>query len=1074
MQLIDGELVLSPTDLTKHLGCPHITTLDLLNIMGGGSPAAADEALELIFKLGLDHEDAYLQKLRDEGRSIESIVSSHGSSRALREAETVAAMRRGVDVVYQATFYDGAWGGQADFLLRVDRPSDLGSWSYDIADTKLSRKLKVPALLQMATYADRLAVLQGAEPERLSVVTGDGKEQPWRLIDVGAFARRARDRLRMAVESRPETGGVPVVHCGQCRWIDRCNGEWHAADDLSLVASMRNDHRETLRAHGIMTLAALAALSADEVPHEIGRTSRERLVQQAALQLWERQNGRPRYELLEPATGKGLLRLPRPDDGDVYLDFEGDPFAEGGAGREYLAGFSDREGDFTAIWAHDWAAERDLTSQLVDYLLERWRQFPGMHVYHYAPYETTALKKLVGRHGVREAELDQLLRGERFVDLYAVVRQGMRISKNSYSIKKMEAFYWGHIRNHNPDVADAMSSVIAYERWSEEPDPETLPKIEAYNHDDVRSTADLHRWLEDRLVELATSYGPQSRPGEVPVDPAQPPSVAELDEIALAERLEAAGQTLMAGLVQFHRREARPAYWDMFRLQDLDDEELVEDSAAIGELSAPENFGVEKRSSLYRYTFPPQDTKLQIGDTAFDVDDHKPAGTVFEIDAEAGVIVLKRQGAPRLPRGLSEKQVITDKELRRAIADAAHDRLDQLPCLAGALLDRVVPADLGDVVETGRRLDGEVLAIQGPPGTGKTWQAANLVRALIKDGKRVGSHAVLGNLLRKIDLPGVQRCNDPGDLCGSPLITHAESTADVVAALDSGAQLVGGTAWLWSLEDMAGRVDVLVVDEAGQFSLANAVAVSRAATSMVLLGDPQQLAQPTRAAHPAGAGVSVLAHLIGDRDTIPPDRGIFLDTTWRMHPEITDFVSTMSYDNRLLSHPGLENRSVDGQSGLRILDVEHVGNAAASREEVAAISGLWTSLMGGSFTDSDKSIRPMTPDDVLIVAPYNNQVGLLRQALPNALVGTVDKFQGREAPVVIYSMTSSSADDAPRGVEFLYDLHRLNVAVSRAQALAIVVMSPRLLDASVTSPEQLREVNALCLLAERAGRMPAG
>jgi predicted RecB family nuclease len=1071
VQRIDGELVLSPTDLTKHLGCPHITTLDLLYVEGGASPAEPDEALELIFKLGLAHEDDYLQKLRDEGRTIKEIESTRGSSRAIRENDTLDAMRAGFDVVYQATFYDGSWGGQADFLLKVERPSALGAWSYDIADTKLSRKLKVPALLQMATYAERLAALQGIEPEKLYVVTGDGKEHPWRLVDVAAFARRARARLRDAVDTRPATIGVPVDHCGQCRWIDRCDAEWHAHDDLSLVASMRNDHRETLRAQGIMTLAELAACDASELSHEIGRTSRERLVQQARLQLWERQNRRPRYELLEPAAGMGLLRLPPVDAGDIYLDFEGDPFAEGGEGREYLAGYGDSSGSFTAIWAHDRPAERLLTIELVKYLLDRWLEFPNMHVYHYAPYETTALKRLVGRHGVCEAELDQLLRGERFVDLYAVVRQGIRISKNSYSIKKMEAFYWGHIRNANPDVADAMSSVIAYERWSELPDDVTLPKIEAYNRDDVRSTADLHRWLEGCRAELEEVHGLQPRPGDVPADPARAPGEAERAEIALAEKLEIAGEQLLAGLVQFHRREARPAYWEMFRLQDLDDEELIDDSAALGGLTAPKTVGTILKSNLYRYEFPPQDTKLQLGNTAFDVDDHKAAGTVYEIDAVAGYVVLKRQAAARLSRGFTEKQVIGDQVIRSAVAAVAEDRLDGRPCLGNALLDRLVPARLTEPITAGRLLKGEVLAVQGPPGTGKTTVGAELVRALLDEGKRVGitanSHSVLGNLLIKIDRPAVQKCDEGDDFCGHPDISRAQTTADVVAQLDSGTQLVGGTAWLWSDPAMAGSVDVIVIDEAGQFSLANAVGVSRAATSMVLLGDPQQLSQPIRAIHPSGAGVSALGHLLDGHDTMPNDRGIFLDTTYRMHPVITAFVSEVSYDERLLSTDGLENQSVGGHSGLRVIDVPHVGNAAASPEEVAVVAELWQRLMTDSFTDSFGATRPMTPADVLIVAPYNNQVGLLRQALPNALVGTVDKFQGKEAPVVIYSMTSSSADDAPRGVGFLYDVHRLNVAISRARALAIVVMSPLLLDASVTTPEQLREVNALCLLAER-------
>lgn len=279
MQRLDGQIVLSPTDLTKHLGCAHITTLDLAEREGGPRAPAADDALELIFKLGIAHEEAYLAYLRGKGLSITTIEAATGDvSRAERETETLAAMRTGVDVVYQGTFYDGAWGGQADFLVRVDVPSALGAWSYEIQDTKLSRKLKVPALLQMVTYAERLTVLQGIAPDKLCVVTGDGDLKPWRLVDVAAFARVARGRLRTAVEDRPVTEPVPVAQCGQCRWIEHCDRRWREQDDLSLVASMRGDHREALSAHGITTLTQLGRSTAGRLPRGTpARTSCESL-----------------------------------------------------------------------------------------------------------------------------------------------------------------------------------------------------------------------------------------------------------------------------------------------------------------------------------------------------------------------------------------------------------------------------------------------------------------------------------------------------------------------------------------------------------------------------------------------------------------------------------------------------------------------------------------------------------------------------------------------------------------------------------------------------------------------------
>lgn len=1093
MQRVGDQLVLSATDLTKHVACAHITTLDLAALDQSAVELGAippDDALNLIFAKGIAHEQDYLATLKGEGLHVVEIATDHGA-KAEAEAATLQAMRDGADVVYQATLYDGAWIGYADFLLKRDRASDLGAHSYDIADTKLARRLKVPALLQMATYAERLAQLQGVPPAYLVVVTGDKVQHPWRLVDVAPYARRRRADLLEAIARRNPSEPTRNAQCGQCRWQARCEGEWLAADDLVQVAGIRNGHRQALRANGIDTMAGLAASGREAVVAAVGSQSADRLHRQARLQIQERETSHPSYELLAPESGRGLQRLPEPSHGDVYLDFEGDPWADDGQGREYLAGLWDRTGTFTSWWAHDAAAEQLLVEDLVDELMRRWDADSQMHVYHYAAYERTALARLTGHYGTREAELDQLLRAERLVDLYAVVRQGVQVSKPSYSIKKLEDFYWGHTRSAGSGeaVGSAMDSVIEYERWLVEPDQSILDRIEAYNRDDVRSTHDLHAWLEGLRTELAGQGHALTRP-----QPPEPKEVTEVEraEAVLSSQLVDTGDELLAGLVGWHRREARPAWWEFFRYAELDTAELIEDATAIGGVGVPTHVGDVARSKVWRYPFPTQDCTMPVGQSIHDVDTHAAVGTVVGYDGAEGWIDLKigANRDPVVPRGFGPPGPLNDDPLRDSIARTGRSVLSGEDGMAARLVAGEVPAagvlavrpgetPADAVVRVGLALDGEVLAVQGPPGTGKTYAAAHLIRALLDCGKRVGvtalSHSVIRHVLDEVGRPSVQKIS--GELAADPhgFVTQVTTNDMVTAALGNGANLVGGTAWLWARPEMRASVDVLVIDEAGQFSLANAVATAPAATSLVLLGDPQQLTQPTQATHPYGAGISALEHLIGPHDTVPADRGIFLGTTWRMHPAVTSFVSELAYEDRLRSAPGREQQLVSGEgvlsgAGLRWIPVAHEGCQAESDEEAALVADLVKDLLTRTWTNTDGANQVLTPGDILVVAPFNAQVARLRLALPDdVLVGTVDKIQGRGAAVAIYSMASSSAADAPRGVDFLFDLHRLNVAVSRAKAMSIVVASPALLDSPVHTPEQLRAVNALCRFADAAG-----
>jgi uncharacterized protein len=383
-------------------------------------------------------------------------------------------------------------------------------------------------------------------------------------------------------------------------------------------------------------------------------------------------------------------------------------------------------------------------------------------------------------------------------------------------------------------------------------------------------------------------------------------------------------------------------------------------------------------------------------------------------------------------------------------------------------------------------LDRAVLPLQGPPGAGKTYTGARMVCALARANMSIGvtanSHKVIRNLLDEVakaaketntPVRSIQRVREKTD--NTEGIDFTLKNDDVLREIGGTYPVAGGTAWLWALPEAFEAVDVLFIDEAAQMSLANVLAVSQAAKSLVLLGDPRQLEQPMQGSHPEGTDVSALDHILGEHATIPPDRGLFLEETWRLHPDICAFTSELYYDSRLHSRQGLEHQTIRSTgplcgTGLRYIPVQHNGNQSSSAEEAEVVRGLVDSILSATSTwvDREGTEVPITINDILIIAPYNAQVFELQRRIPAGRIGTVDKFQGQEAPIVIYSMTTSSHADAPRGMEFLYSANRLNVATSRARCLCVLVGSPSVFEAETRTPRQMLLANGFCRYLELA------
>ena len=396
--------------------------------------------------------------------------------------------------------------------------------------------------------------------------------------------------------------------------------------------------------------------------------------------------------------------------------------------------------------------------------------------------------------------------------------------------------------------------------------------------------------------------------------------------------------------------------------------------------------------------------------------------------------------------------------------------------------DGLFVGDYQHVCAWAPHLDRSYAPVQGPPGTGKTYTGAQLIHTLVTQGKRVGitamSHHAIDNLTKAV----VERFAEEGDTLRAVRKAPGGPVAGVTYLNDNKRCATGeydvlaGTAWLFASKAMRDHpVDVLVVDEAGQLGLADTLAASVSATNVILLGDPQQLPQVAQASHPNRSGVSALEHLLGEGvRTFPPERGVLLDVTWRMHPDVCDFISEVMYEGRLTSHPScaLQTTAAAG-TGLRWIRAQHTGRSTESPEEAAIVADTIQGLLGTDWTDQDGATRPLTAQDVIVVTPYNDQRRLIttvlqaQAATAGVEVGTVDKFQGREAAVVLFSMTTSSAEFMPRDANFLFSKNRLNVAISRARALAYLICTDELLDTRARDVPQMTLISALCAFVER-------
>jgi len=1132
MKKLNGIIHLSASDLVGHLNCGHLSTLDIQVAIGvRAKPDHYDPLLEILRERGHRHEQTYIKQLQTSGFEITVIDGVDINDPSV--SSTLEAMRAGKDIIAQGALRHERWSGRADILRRVETPSDLGDWSYEVIDTKLARETKGGTVLQLSLYADLLANVQGVPPENVYVVAPWSNYEPqiFRFADYAAYFRRVKKATEEAAEEDDNTTTYPEPkeHCDICRWYNQCEQHRRDDDHLCLVANISKHQIRELHANGIATTQGLAdmPLPIPFNPQKGSPVSFEKAKAQASIQVQSRKSGELKYEFLNIVPETGLAALPEPSLGDVFFDIEGDQFV-GEYGLEYLFGYAyaDEHGEMQCAgeWAFDRENEKAIFERFVDFITQRRETHPDMHVYHFAPYEPSALKRLMGRYATRENEIDNLLRGLVFVDLLSVIRNALRAGVESYSLKKLEAFFGFDRQVSLREANIALTRVSAALELNDIPsiEDDTKSVVQGYNADDCYATAALRDWLEKLRSQLISQEQDIPRPAPGMDGPSE-----ELDEQAqrvqgLVNRLThdipvdpeernnaQQARWVLAHILEWHRRENKALWWEFFRLSDLTPDELLGERSALSRLSLLETV---TRSSTHipthRYRFEQQDTDLR-GDEDLKQAGGGNLGKAIAVSTEQRTIDIKKTKATAdiHPEAIFSHTVFGGKEqaaslfrLGEYVAENGIEGdgpfksarallLREPPNIKGQVIRKDDENALDAALRISTQLDGGVLPIQGPPGTGKTFTGARMICSLVHDGKKVGitanSHKVIRHLIDEVlkaasemhvDVTCIQKPKEGNVEADQPGLKFARKNDDLFSALQAGrAQVAGGTHFLWSRQEAQDTLDVLVVDEAAQMSLANVLAVSPAAPTLILLGDPQQLEQPMQGSHPDGTGVSALDHILDGRQTISEEHGLFIESTWRLHPNICKFNSELFYDGKLTSIESCSRQEISSNAtlngtGLRYLPIDHTGNTSSSIEEADTVKALVDRILANDtqWTDREGNTAPVTLEDILIIAPYNAQVFEIHQRLPQAHVGTVDKFQGQEAPIAIYSMATSSHADAPRGMEFLYSANRFNVAISRARCLAILVASPGIFEAECRTPRQMQLANAFCRYLEMA------
>lgn len=1121
MKIEKEQILISPSDLNNFVSCKYLVQNEIkfLSKEIRRNEESIDQKLWKEF--GIKHEKKHFDLLKKFYKKNISIEQNQTEKK--RNQQTIEAIKKGYDLIYHAYLIDGDFRGEADFLIKVDTASDLGNFSYEVYDTKVSRKPKPRHIYQITAYSSMLSKIQGILPDKMYLIDGADithQYKPKEFIDFYNFTKKNFDKYLKNI-TKEKIYPEKCSHCSVCDYTDVCEKIWTEDNYINQVAKINRSQVEKLKKIGINTVEKLASTNLEKIKVKINKQALKDRISQAQLQEEKRETGKSKYIILDPDKGKGFYKLPKPDEGDLFFDIEGYP-QEDGRGFEYLHGlyFKGKKGmEFKYFWAKDFKKryEQENFIELINFFKDHFKKYPKAHIYHYNSYEKRSLRQLASLFSSDFPEgsnfVDSLLRGEKFVDLFLIINQCVRTTEKDMSLKTIEDVLYGFKRA--ADVKKAEDSVKLYDFWLSSKDKKTKNDIIEYNKEDCVSTYHLREFLVEikpesidwfSITEETEKRSTEKKDWEkIEVELKRSLEKKEISKNPLTETIK--------NLVGFHRREIKPEWWETFDRMEKTHDELEEDPECIGNcfLKSDKPEKVEK-GYVFTYQFNDQDYKLKKDSSVYNAHQNLSLGSITDIIEESPnknivkikITERKYQTLGEMPSVLSLSRrgpaqiAVLEQALNRFVENYINVKGSNYKCIIDLLnrgnpdLIKTKPGEKlidesKDITEESikviKQMNKTCLSIQGPPGTGKTYNSAKIIIELMKEGKKVGvssnSHEAIKTLLsaieeqaikEKFEFKGLKKSSSTNLFEGKFIIDWIKDKP-----IDfSNFSLFAGTAWFFSNIRMNQKLDYLFIDEAGQVSLANTISMATSSKNLVLIGDQMQLSQPIRGTHDGYAKLSSLDYILEDRDTIPPEQGIFLKETRRLNKEICKYISDSFYDSRLVPHEVTKSRSVKLQlnnikdEGIFFVPTDHFGNSQRSDEEAEIIHDYYSKIMGKDFEDEDGKDK-IDINNIMVVAPFNVQTNNIKQKLlkkysEKTRVGTIDLFQGQQAKVVFISMTSSDAENLPRHKDFFFNRNRLNVAISRAQNVAIILFNPNLLLASANTIHEMRLMNNFCKL----------